>query len=389
MTMNPTRVWILAAVAAAATTAAACNGGHAESPATDDRPAIAVTTATVARAPLGDTFEAGGLVEARTSALLSSRIVAPVRELRVKAGDRVRQGDVLVVLDGADLEARSRSATAAAHAAAQDVDAAVNGQREADAALALARTNRARVDQLHARKSATQQELDNADAALRMAEARAQAAAAKLAAARAGVDSAAAARDAASTTAGFATITAPFDGVVSATMVETGNMAAPGQPLLRVEDVRNLRLTVRVDESRLAAARVGATVPVVLDAGADGATTTTDGTIAEVGRVDDAAAHTYLVKIALPAGTRVEPGRFGRARFTTGTREALRLPEGALRRQGQITNVFVVEDGVARLRMVDVRGAEVVAGIAVGDTVIVGPPAELTDGRRVTVGGVR
>ena len=350
---------------------------------------MAVSVARVAATPLGDTFAAGGLVEARTTAVLSARIVAPIRELRVKAGDRVRQGEVLVVLDAADLDARSHSAAAAAQAAVQEVDAAVSGQREAEAALVLARTNRARVEQLRARNSATQQELDNADAALAMAQARTQTATAKLAAARAAVDSASAARDAATATAGFATISAPFDGVVSATMVEDGNMAAPGQPLLRIEDVRNLRLAVRVDESRAGRREGRHTCPDCARCGRRRrhhggewrrrrSRTPRRCQRAQLSREDRA-----------PSGTVVEPGRFGRARFTTQTRDALQLPDGALRQQGQIASVFVVEGGVARLRMVDMREGEVVAGVIAGDTVIVRPPAELTDGRRVTVGGGR
>ena len=369
--------------------AAGCRGRHPESPAADARPAIAVAVARVGMAALEDTFEAGGLVEARTTAVLSARLVAPVRELRVKTGDRVREGQVLVVLDGTDLAARSRGATAAAAAAAQEVRAAINGQREADAAVALARTNHARIKELLGKRSATQQELDNAEAALTMADARAQGAAARLAAAQAAVESADAARDAASTTAGFATITAPFDGVVAATLIEVGNMAAPGQPLLRVEDVRNVRLAVRIDESHLGAARVATRVPVALDAGADGAIMNVDGEVSEIARVDDASAHAYLVKIALPAGTAVEPGRFGRARFTMRTRDALTLPDGALRQQGQIASVFVVDNGFARLRMVDVRGRELIAGVADGETVVVRPPIDLTDGRRVTARGQR
>ena len=81
--------------------------------------------------------------------------------------------------------------------------------------------------------------------------------------------------------------------------------------------------------------------------------------------------------------------RSGRARFTTRTRDALVVPEGAVRQQGQIASVFVVDNGVARLRMVDLRGSEIVAGLASGDTVIVHPPAELIDGRRVVTGGAK
>jgi RND family efflux transporter MFP subunit len=266
------------------------------------------------------------------------------------------------------------------------VEAATHGQREAEAALNLAQTTHARIEQLLARKSATQQELDQATASLRMAEARVQSAVARVAGANAAVASATAARDAASATAAFATIRAPFDGVVGATMVEAGNMAAPGQALMRLEDLRDLRLTVRVDESRLASAKTGSTVPVMLDAGRDGATVNANGTITEVARLDEPGSHTYVVKIALPESAGSAPGRFGRARFTTRTREAIVLPEGAIRQQGQVASVFVIDNGVARLRMVDVRGPEVVAGIVAGDMVVVHPPAELIDGRRVTTG---
>ena len=65
----------------------------------------------------------------------------------------------------------------------------------------------------------------------------------------------------------FARITAPFDGVVTEKMVEPGNMAAPGTPLMRLEDTRGFRLDVRVDESRIGQISPGAIVPVSLDSG--------------------------------------------------------------------------------------------------------------------------
>jgi nitrous oxidase accessory protein NosD len=80
-------------------------------------------------------------------------------------------------------------------------------------------------------------------------------------------------------------------------------------------------------------------------------------------------------------------GAFGRARFSDRARRALTVPEGALVHRGQMTSVFVVEKGIARLRLVNVSGAEVLAGLSEGDTVIVAAPPAVTDGRRVTVGG--
>jgi hypothetical protein len=100
----------------------------------------------------------------------------------------------------------------------------------------------------------------------------------------------------------------------------------------------------------------------------------------------DVDARAFLVKIALPEGHDVRSGTFGRARFSTGTRRGLRLPDRALIRHGQVTSVFVIDNGVARLRLVNVSGNDVLAGLSDGETVIVAPPLDLVDGRRVTAG---
>jgi nitrous oxidase accessory protein NosD len=78
---------------------------------------------------------------------------------------------------------------------------------------------------------------------------------------------------------------------------------------------------------------------------------------------------------------------FGRARFAGTPKRALTVPAGAVVRRGQVTSVFVIDQGVARLRMVSVRDTEVLAGLADGETVIVDPPPVLVDGRRVAQGG--
>jgi RND family efflux transporter MFP subunit len=201
------------------------------------------------------------------------------------------------------------------------------------------------------------------------------------------VESARAASDAAATTASFALITAPFDGVVAEKMVEPGNMAAPGTPLMRVEDTRGFRLDVRVDESWIGQIAVGAIVSVSLDSGTGGAPIVVSGTVAEIGRAVDADARAFLVKITLPETSRLHSGAFGRAVFSGQARRALTVPAGAVVHRGQVTSVLVVEQDVARVRLVRVSGIEVLAGLSAGDVVIVGAPPMVTDGRRVTAGG--
>jgi multidrug efflux pump subunit AcrA (membrane-fusion protein) len=364
----------------------ACSSGTKAIPVEAETP-ITVTVATVAMADIADTFEAGGVVQARTTATIMARILAPVREVRVVPGDRVRAGQVLIVLDGRDLAAHARSANAATLAADQGVTAAASEQQGADAALALARATHARIAALFAKRSATAQELDDTTGALRAAEARAAGAAARAHAAASDVEGARAASEAAATTASFALITAPFDGVVAEKMVEPGNMAAAGTPLMRVEDTRGFRLDVRVDESRIGQVAVGAMVSVSVDSGTGGTPTTLGGTVAEVGRAVDADARAFLVKITLPDPTGLRSGTFGRAHFSGHARRGLTVPTDALVHRGQLTTVLVVEKEIARVRLVRVRGTEVLAGLSEGEVVIVAAPPTVTDGSRVVAGG--
>jgi multidrug efflux pump subunit AcrA (membrane-fusion protein) len=147
----------------------ACSSGTKTTPADAGAP-IPVTVARVAMADIADTFEAGGVVQARTTATIMARILAPVRDVRVAPGDRVRAGQVLIVLDGRDLSAHARSASAAALAADQGVNAAASEQQSADAVLALARATHERIAVLHAKRSATAQELDDATISLMAGE---------------------------------------------------------------------------------------------------------------------------------------------------------------------------------------------------------------------------
>jgi RND family efflux transporter MFP subunit len=361
----------------------ACATRRAAGASTDAADPIAVTTASAAMSDVATAIDAGGVVQARTTAVITSRLLAPVREVRVLPGDRVRKGQTLVVLDGDDLSAAARAARATAAAAEQGAKAAAADLQAAEAALALARATHDRVAGLQARRSATAQELDEATATLRSAEARVDGASARASQATSSIESTRAANDQARTIESFTTIASPFDGVVTETMVEPGNMASPGMPLLRVEDTSRFRLEVRVDESRAGEVRIGMSVPVFLGATAS----TVAGSIVEISRAVDADAHAFVAKIALPDVPGLRSGEFGKARFRATPRRALTIPPSAVVRRGQLTSVFVVDNDRARVRLVNVSESEVLAGLTESELVVLSPPPGLVDGRRVTVGG--
>lgn len=377
-------------------TSAACGSRH-EAPPEDSAPPLDVRAVAAIDVSVAGTFEAGGVIQARTTATLVSRIMALIQTIRVQPGDRVRRGQVLVELDARDLDANAERARTGAEAAVQGTAAARSEQEAAQAALALARATHRRVAGLHEKKSATDQELDQAVAGLRAAEASLASAEARAREAESALASARAAGESAAVTASFARLLAPFDGVVTEKLAEPGNMAAPGVPLLRLEDRGGLRLEAQVDESRAAYVSPGSRVTVVVadtvtSVGAGPAPVLLEGTVAEVARSVDADARSFLVKVALPVDSPVRTGMFGRVRFAGPERTALTVPATAVRRQGQVASVFVVDGARARLRlvnvgMVDGDRAEVLAGLSEGERVVVDPPLQLSDGRRVRVTG--
>ena len=333
-----------------------------------------LTTAAAELTELASPVEAGGVVRARGTAVVASRLMAPITDVRVRAGDRVRRGDVLVRLDARDLGAQDARAQAAASSAAASLRAADADLRAGESAVQLARLTHDRIVVLEARRSATAAELDQAAAALSSAEARHAAARARLAAATAERDAAKAAALAATVTAAYATITAPFDGIVAERHAEPGSMAVPGLPLLTLEDPAAYRLEVRLDEARAGVVARGGDAVVRLD---DRDTPIT-GRVAEIARLDSAS-HSFLVKIDLPAGAGVRSGQFGRASFSGPRRQAITIPSSALVRRGQLTFVFVADSGQrVRLQPVSVGfvagdRTEVLAGLRKGDLVVTSP----------------
>lgn len=360
-------------------------------------PPIQVATAVAAEIALSDPFEAGGTVRARAVAAIVSRIMAEVRAVPVKPGDRVRAGQALVLLDARELQAgRSRAeageATVRQGAALADADC-----QSAEAALTLARATHQRIAELRVKNSATPHELDEAVAGLRTAEARLNVTHARQAESRAAIDAAVAGASVAQVAASYATLVAPFDGLVTEKMVDPGNMATPGLPLVTVEDTRSFRLEVRLDESRASLVRVGDVVDVqwdqALTAAPSPATSRSAvslGPIAEVSRLLDPGSHDFVVKIDLPRSDALRSGMFGRARFRGAPHRGLAVPESAISRRGQLVFVYVVDVGNrARLRLVNASDpvdgrVEIRAGLVAGERVVVGQSQALTDGSPVT-----
>jgi RND family efflux transporter MFP subunit len=351
---------------------------------------IAVTIATASTTETADRLEAGGIVTARETAVISSRIAATIARIAAAAGDRVRAGDVLLTLDARDVVERAQQARAAARAAEKTLAQARADQAAAEADETLAAAWRGRIATLHERRAATDQERDEANARLAAAAARVAAARAGADAADAQLDAARAAAEAAAAAEAFTVVRAPFDGLVVEHLTDRGNLAAPGVPLLRIESDRDRQVVARVDEARAAYVHVGDRVTVVL-ADAPSGDAGVDAVVAEIARAVDVDQRAFTVKVDPAFPVQARSGSFARVVFAGARRRVLVVPAAAVRRRGQVSSIFVVQDGVARLRLVDVGAAlsgnvEILAGVDAGESVVTSPPPRLVDGASVAVG---
>ena len=352
-------------------------------------PSLAVSTITVHAVEWTSSFEAGGVVRARSTAAIASRMMAPILEVHVRPGDRVRRGTPLVTLDSREVAANRARAEAALASAVEAAHAAESEIASAEAAARLARTTHDRMKTLHDRRSATPQELDQAVAALSGADAQLNGARSRLAAASAARDAAQSAREAAAVAASYAVLVAPVDGLITDRSADPGAMATPGVPLLTIEDSTAVRLEVALDEARASHVALGQSVDVEIGDRSAANYWTGPARVMEIARLDPAS-HSFLVKLDLAGPPALRSGVFGRARFAGPTRQTLAVPASAAVHRGQLTFVYIVDaQNRARLQHVS-AGAEareqieILAGVREGDRVIVNPPAQLSDGALVS-----
>lgn len=351
--------------------AVACGGDKQKQRSAQPEIVPDVPVVQVQRAVVPDYVEAVGTVRAARTAQLSAQVVATVLSVRAVEGQRVRKGDVLVVLDDAQQRAALERAQAAVAASQQGISAA-----EAD--YSLAQATMTRYEELYEKKSVSPHEFDEVQARYKAATARREAA-------RAGQGQARAAAAEAQTLLGYTRVRAPFDGVVTAKQVDAGALAAPGVPLLTVEDTRRFRLEVTVDEGQIEVVKLGAAPPVMVDAlGAE-----MTGKLVQVVPAADPASRSFLVKVGLPSDPRLRSGLFGRVRFLSGERTTVMVPRTAVLDRGQIQAVYVVgKDGEVAIRYVTLGResgdrVEVLSGLAVGERLVAEHRGRELAGKRI------
>ncbi len=328
-------------------------------------------------------YQAEGVIRSANTAILAAQVGGTVREIHVKAGDHVKRGQLLAVLD-------DRSARAQVQGAEAGVNEAIQGEAEVDQAVKAATADRKfaeatlnRYKALLAKNSLSRQEYDGAEARYQGALANERAMEAKKQQILSRQQQARSQRDSAQTYLSYSSIVSPLDGIVTAKSVDTGTVVMPGTPLLTVEDTVRYRLEASLPEEYLPYAKGGESVSISTEHGQY------EGRVAEVVPAADATSHTFLVKIDLPPDCNCRSGEYGQASFPLGEAERLAVPSSAVIDHGELQGIFVVAaDGNVEYRLVKTgktfgNRVEILSGLAAGEKVAVSATDRLRDGARV------
>jgi len=294
-----------------------------------------------------------GSVRSATVSPIAAKVLGNVVRVLVVEGQHVNSGDLLIEID--DREGSARMAQAGGMAA--EVEEAIGAAR-ANAKVMAATYERFAA--LRGRGSVSPQEFDEVAAKNGAAQAQLAQALARRTQARAGAAEA-------ETFQSYSRVRSPIAGVVTARMIDPGGQAAPGIPLLTIEDDAHYRVETTVDDSLAGAIHAGGAVTI-------------DGRIAArittVVPAFDPVTRSAVVKIDLPGNTGLRSGTFVRVAFTIGSRRGVTVPAAAVARRGQLTSVFVLDkERIARMRLVtlgEVNGdrVEVLSGIDAGESVV-------------------
>ena len=305
-------------------------------------------TLVVAYRDASDTVSAEGVVEAVRQSTLAAQIAGQIVELRVKVGDSVKAGQILLRIDP--------------RAAEQVVAGSQSQLAEAQAGLANAGRTFERNKQLFEQNFISKAGLEKAELDYKATQAR--------------VGALQASAGQASTAQTFTTITAPYAGVVAATSIEVGDMATPGRPLVTVFDPASMRVIATLSQSSLRAVKLQLPVQVEVPA-AKRRLTARQVTLVPLA---DSRTHTTKLRLELADSAGLLPGQFARAYFAIGVARKLLVPEGAVLRRSEVTAVYVQgAGGQAQLRQIrvgEVSGdgtIEVLAGLREGERIALDP----------------
>ena len=355
--------WILLILGALA--ASGCGKGGEPGHESSGVGSVAVRAVVVNTQSAEEPIQYSATIEPAEEANIAGKVMGRVERILVSEGDEVRKGQLLVKLEGGDVRAKLAQAEA--------------GVAEATVHFENAKKNLERFESLFEQNAATQKELDDIRVGYESARARLRGAEEM--------------KREVEELLQYIDVVAPFDGVVTKTHVDAGDLASPGQLIVSLENARRLEVVASVPESQIEQLSIGMPVKIVIPSQSGGVPDQEfTGSIDQIFPTADPGSHQFVVKVFIqnPGGS-VMSGMFARLVVSRAVSERLVVPAEAIHRRGQLEGVFIVgDDGRAHLRWIrtgrELGGAvEVIAGLEPGETVVTWSASRIKDSQKVEV----
>ncbi len=311
--------------------------------------AAELETVVVARTDLQRIYRLDGVAEAINRSTVSAQTSGRVVEINFDVDDYVRQGDVIVRIDDANQQAAVRQAEA---------NLSVAVARRQDAAQGFER-----IEGVFAKQAVSEAEMDRATTALKQARATERAATAALHQAQQELT--------------YTQVRAPYNGIVTERLIEVGENAQPGSPLMTGLSLDSMRIGVDVPQNLIESIRTERNAHAEVNGQWIKASKVT------VFPVADPRSDTFKVRLQLPDGVeRIFPGMYIKVGFVAGSQESLVIPRASVVLRSEVVGVYVVDDeGQVHFRYIRLGSTagpdhvSVLSGLAEGERVAEDPVA--------------
>jgi len=369
-----------------------------QSHAGDNRAPRQVKTTSVAETPFGETVTANGTLAAFDQTTVSVKVPGRVRTISVDLGSVVRRGQVIAQVDPQDYQLRVQQAEAALAQARARLGLSPEGNddridpektstvRQARAVYDEARFNRDRAARLVEQGVIAKAEFDSANAAFKVAEGRYQDAYEEVRNRQGILAQRKSELDLARQQLKDTSVVAPLDGIVQEKVASVGEYMAAGAPVVSIVRMDPLRLRAEIPERESRTVHTGQDVRVTVE----GDTNVYLGKIMRLSPVIAEQNRMLVVEADVRNNGTLRPGSFAHAEIVTNdAKMAVTVPNNAIVTFAGIDKVILVQNGKALERPITTgrRGGEfteIVAGVNVGDKVIV-DPGNLQSGQAVEV----
>lgn len=326
---------------------------------------VAVTVTTAGKQSARSIQSSGQVVSGET-AMLSTRMMGFITDIKVKPGDKVQKGQVLVTINNGDILAKR----AQAHAMVS----------EAEAALRDAQKDFERYTELFKQQSASLKELENITLNYSAVKAKAEAARQL--------------QNEADAMLAYTNLAAPFAAVVTQKNLDAGSMANPGMPILVLEQFGNFQVNTSVTESDIGLVKVGADAEIIIES----IGRRLKAKISEVSPSSQLSGGQYQVKVRIPDAEKdgLHSGMYAKVSIAVSGQpgdenHSVLVPTRAIVSKDQLNGLYTIGEGqTALLRWVKLgkkegEQVEVLSGLTSDEKFILTAEGKLYNGVPVVI----